>query len=303
MKNEITIHECVKIADQERFWKYLKEYFVRDIFPGDENCFHCSEKYRQNISALHDRDENPLHYLVFCRNGQEIGIALTVVYQTEDGKQFILEFCVFPAFRGNGTGKQCAAALLSWGRENGAKFAELNADGDGRQRFWKDMGFVPNGRDQWGVPLMLLPPQENIVPVVEILNDVQDLWNLESGFLQEVGEQPLDDRKKEQLVRAIEEKQIVFFVAKRLNRPVGICSVSPCFSTFACKCCGMFDDFYIEPAFRRQGIARLLVSHLTKWCAQQEYASILVGCSAGDVGMYQSLGFVNELGRMLAVNL
>ena len=42
----------------------------------------------------------------------------------------------------------------------------------------------------------LLPPQEKIVPVVEILTDVQDLWNLESGFLQEVGEPPLDAEKK-----------------------------------------------------------------------------------------------------------
>ena len=303
MQNEITIYECAEIAEQERFWKYLKEYFVRDIFPGEVNCFHCSEEYRQNISALHDRDENPIHYLVFCQNGQEIGFALTVVYQTEDSKQFILEFCVFPEFRGGGTGKRCAAALLNWGRENGAKFAELNADTDARQRFWKYMGFVPNGRDQWGEPLLLLPPQEKIVPVVEILTDVQDLWNLESGFLQEVGEPPLDAEKKERLVRAIEEKQIVFFVAKRLNRPVGICSVSPCFSTFACQCCGIFDDFYVEPAFRKQGIARLLVSQVRNWCTQQGCASILVGCSAGDLKMYQSLGFADELGRMLAMNL
>lgn len=300
MNNEIMVCECIEMTEQERFWKYLKEYFVRDIAFGESDCL---EEYRQNITALHDRAENPVHYLVFRQNGQEIGFALTVIYQTEDGKQFILEFCVFPEFRGGGTGKRCAAALLSWGRENGAKFAELNAEEDARQRFWTYMGFVPNGRDQWGQPLMLLPPQEKIVPMVEVLTDVQDLWNLESGFLQEVGEPPLDDWKKQQLVRAIEEKQIVFFVAKRLNRPVGICSVSPCFSTFACKGCGIFDDFYVEPVFRKQGIARLLVSYAKKWCDQQGYASILVGCSAGDVSMYRSLGFVSELGRMLAMNL
>ena len=303
MKNQITIHECAQIAEQERFWKYLKEYFIRDIFPGEPDCYHCSEKYRQNITALHDRNENPVHYLVFRQSGQEIGFALTVIYQTEDGKQFILEFCVFPEFRGGGTGKGCAAELLSWGREHGAKFAELNADGDARRRFWKYMGFVPNGRDQWGEPLMLLPPQERIMPEVEVLTDVEDLWNLESGFLDEIGEPPLDDWKKECLTRAIAEKKIIFFVAKRLNRPVGICSVSPCFSTFACKECGIFDDFYVEPAFRKQGMARMLVSYAKKWCDQQGYASILVGCSAGDVSMYSSLGFVCELGRMLALNL
>ncbi len=172
----------------------------------------------------------------------------------------------------------------------------------GEERFWSYLSFVSNERDQYGESLML-PLQEEIVPKVEILTDVQDLWNLESGFLREIGEPPLDDWKKEQLIRAIEEKQIVFFVAKHRGRPVGICSVSPCFSTFACKGCGIFDDFYVDPVFRKQGIARLMVSCAKKWCAQQGYVSILVGCSAGDVRMYRSLGFANELGRMFAMNL
>ena len=52
-----------------------------------------------------------MRYLFFRRDGQDIGLALSVVYASEDGKQFILEFCVFPEFRGNGTGAACAGAL------------------------------------------------------------------------------------------------------------------------------------------------------------------------------------------------
>ena len=304
MQNQITIRECVTPDEQELFWQLLREYFIRDIYPGENEQEPCPKEYRQSIQALHDRAENPMHYLLFHQNGQDIGLALTVVYQTEDCKQFILEFCVFPEFRGNGTGKACAAKLLSWGRAHGAKFAELNAGGDPRRpRFWSSFGFIRNGRDQWGEPLFLLPPQEYIAPTVKILSDTEDLWNLESGFLAEVGEGPMDEAKQERLKKAIADRQITFFVAKRLNRPIGICSVSPCFSTFACKSCGVLDDFFVEPAFRRQGIARLLVSAAQEWCKEQGYASLTVGCSHGDIAMYRSLGFDFELGTMLACNL
>ena len=304
MQNQITIRECVTPEAQERFWNYLREYFIRDIYPGEDHYEPCPEEYRKTIQALHDREENPMHYLLFCKNGQDIGLALTVLYQTEDGKQFILEFCVFPEFRGNGNGKECAAKLLQWGKQRGAKFAELNAGGDPRRsRFWNYSGFVPNGTDQWGEPLMLLPPQEQINVTVEVLTDTQDLWNLESGFLAEIGETPMDKTMQDNLTRAIADKQITFFVAKRLNRPIGLCSVSPCFSTFACKRYGVFDDFFIEPVFRKRGIARLLVSAARNWCKEQDFASLTVGCSTGDIAMYHSLGFDTTLGTMLAVTL
>lgn len=303
MKNQITIWECITLEEQARFWQFLGEYFVRDIYPEEGGYEPFSPGYRQNIQALHDRKENPIHYLLFRQNSQNIGLAMTVIYLTEDAKQFILEFCVFPEFRGSGTGKACAAALLAWGREHGAKFAELNAGGDSRRpRFWGYSGFIPNGRDRWGEPLFLLPPQEYIAPTVEVLLDPEDLWDLESGFLAEIGEEPLDDDKRERLEMGIADQQIVFFVAKRLNRPIGICSVSPCFSTFACGKCGVFDDFFVEPAFRKQGVARLIALAAQDWCREQGYASLTVGCADSDVGMYRNLGFDIRLGTMLAFN-
>ena len=74
MPEGIEVLECSAQEECERFWR-----------------------------GLHARRFNPAKYLFFRRGGQEIGLALTVIYDTEDGKQFILEFCVYPEFRGNGT--------------------------------------------------------------------------------------------------------------------------------------------------------------------------------------------------------
>lgn len=103
--------------------------------------------------------------------------------------------------------------------------------------------------------------------------------------------------------KVIENKQIIFFVAKQLGRPIGIYSVIPCFSTFACRNCGVFDDFFVEPAFRRQGIARLLTRAAQNWCGEQNYASLTVGCADCDTAMYRSLGFDVKFGTMLASEL
>ena len=103
---------------------------------------------------------------------------------------------------------------------------------------------VENGADEWGEPLMILPPAEVVPITVEVLADPEDwqLKKLENGFLKEIGEEPATEEKQEQLAQAIRDDKITFFVAKRGYRAVGMCSVSKCFSTFACTDTGVFDD-------------------------------------------------------------
>ena len=60
---------------------------------------------------------------------------------------------------------------------------------------------------------------------------------------------------------------------------------------------GVFEDFYIQPAYRHQGIARKLVSFAYE---QSGVGSLTVGCADCDVAMYQSIGFKLRLGNMLA---
>ena len=78
---------------------------------------------------------------------------------------------------------------------------------------------------------------------------------------------------------------------------IGCCSVTVGFSTFDYAASGVFEDFYIRPEYRHQGIARKLVQY-----AYQESGvnSLTVGCADCDVAMYRSLGFGISLGNLLA---
>ena len=307
MKNQITIREAVMEQDIAVFWQQLRIYFIRDIFPNpedeDREYFLSDTEYRADMQKIHDRPQDRCHYLFFHRNGQDIGFAMPVIFNTEDGKCFIMEYCVYPEFRGSGTGKACAAVLIDWARENGALYAELNYGSNERRfRFWESLGFVENGVDEWGEPLMILPPKDEVPITVEILSDPEDwqLKKLENGFLKEIGEQMLTEEKQEKLQQAIRDGKITFFMAKRGYRAVGMCSVAKCFSTFACSDTGVFDDFYIEPAFRRKGAARKLAQAAQQWCSDNTVSSLTVCCSPCNEGMYRALGFDVRLGSTFA---
>lgn len=307
MENQITIREAVTENDVATFWEQLHIYYKRDIFPDPENedreYFLSDTEYRAHMQKIHDRQQDRCYYLFFHWDGRDIGFALPVIYTSEDGKCFVMEYCVYPEYRGNGTGKECAKALLDWAKENGALYAELNyGSNDRRFRFWKSVGFVKNGVDEWGEPLMILPPEDEIPFSVEVLGDPTDwqLLKLENGFKKEIGEEALTEEKQKQLQQAIKEGKITFFVAKRGYRIVGMCSVAKCYSTFSCSDTGVYEDFYIEPAFRNKGIARKLAKAAQTWCKENGISSLTVCCAPCDEKMYQALGFDIGLGTTFA---
>lgn len=197
MIENIVIREAVTEEERSLFWERLRAYFCRDIFPDPEDedrPYFLGDDYRRTMESLRTRPVHPVHWLVFSRNGQDVGFALAAVFTGEDGKCFILEFCVLPEHLGGGMGTACARTLLNWAREQGAGYAELNCTTPPRQRFWGRLGFVANGADEWGVPLMLLPPREHRPITVERLTDPTDwqLGKLENGYRQDIGEEPPD---------------------------------------------------------------------------------------------------------------
>ena len=118
-------------------------------------------------------------------------------------------------------------------------------------------------------------PRIGVIPItVEILRDPNDwqLLKLENGFLAAIGEDLLSEEKKKRLQGAIEDSRIVFFIAKRGYRSVGMCSVSRYFSTYACTDTGVLEDFYIEPIFRKLGIAHQLIQAAQSWCKEHHIA-------------------------------
>lgn len=306
MNNKITIREAVTEKDIAAFWEQLYAYYKRDILPDpkDEDLqYFLGPEYRAHMQKIHDRPQDRCRYLFFHRAGQDIGLALPVIFTSEDGKCFIMEFCVYPQFRGNGTGKKCAKVLLDWAKTGGALYAELNYGGNlRREKFWQSVGFVKNGADEWGEPLMILPPEDEMPFTVEILANPEDwqLLKLENGFKKEIGEEALPEEKQKQLQQAVKDGRITFFVARRGCRAVGMCSVVKCFSTFTCSDTGVFDDFFIEPVFRGKGIARMLADAAQGWCRKNNIPSLTVCCASCDEGMYRHLGFHVPLGTTLA---
>ena len=302
----ITLREAMEPEDVERFWDEVALYFERDmqLTPEDEDYdYFLGGQQRLDVERIRERDGDRCPCLFFSRDGADIGFALPVIYASEDGRCLVAEFCVFPAYRGGGTGTACAKALLQWAEENGAAYVELNNSGDARrERFWRRLGFVPNGTDEWGNPLMILPPGEDVPFAVERLVDLREpqLRRLLRGFRAEIGEEPLGDAALERLLVAMGRERIVFFVARRGFRIVGMCSVARCFSTFACGETGVLDDFFIEPAFRKRGIARMLTRAAQAYGKAEGMASLTVCCAPCDEGMYQSLGFDTRLGATYA---
>ena len=236
-------------------------YHRRDIFPeieqAEDLAYFLSDEYLSQLKSLHRRQENRLHFLFFERGGQDIGFTMPVIYGSEDDKCFIMEFCVYPEFRGSRVTPAARRCSL-WARERRASYFELNCDTAPRERFWGRLGFLPNGCDEWSIPLMLRPPEEDAPhhrPSVRPRCGRLAALKLENGYLAEIGETPLDERKQAQLLQAIQEERITFFAAYRKTRMVGMCSVSRVFSTFTCADIGVFEDFFVEPVFRKRARA------------------------------------------------
>ena len=240
MENRITVREALPGAETERFRARLLEYRRRDVFTLPDDAAHLEREgeYFAHMLRLRSREDGRSRFLFFERGGCDIGLALAVIYAGEEGKCFLTDFCVFPEYRGGGTGRECAWSFLAFARESGARYFELNCGGDARRlRFWQSVGFVENGVDEWGEPLLLLPPEDELPIAVEALR-AEDFWQLlrlENGFRAAVGEGCLDRAGQERLLRAVREGRIAFFLAKRGRRAVGMCSVVLSFSTFGCS--------------------------------------------------------------------
>ncbi len=128
-------------------------------------------------------------------------------------------------------------------------------------------------------------------------SQIEELWKLHRAYKAEIGEEMPCDADRESLKVAVKENRIRFYGAWDGDSLAGCCSVTIGFSTFNYAAGGVFEDFYICPPYRHQGIARELV-RLAR--TESGVQSLTVGCADCDVLMYQSLGFSVRLGNLLA---
>lgn len=129
------------------------------------------------------------------------------------------------------------------------------------------------------------------------ISQIDALWELQKLYKAEIGETIPDSEEKARLAKAISEDKIVFYGALDENDLIGCCSITIGFSTFDYRSSGVFEDFYIRPEYRHQGVARRLVQFAYR---ESGVSSLTVGCADCDVPMYQSLGFSIPLGNLLA---
>lgn len=127
--------------------------------------------------------------------------------------------------------------------------------------------------------------------------DMARLWELQTAYKAEIGEDQPTEEDKNRLQEAIEQEKILFYGAFDGAEPAGCCSVTVGFSTFLYAPSGVFEDFYIRPAYRHKGVARALVQFAR---ANSGVSSLTVGCADCDVEMYKALGFSVPLGNLLA---
>ena len=152
----ITIEE-IPVEHIDEFWLLHLKYLVEDRIISDEEdiAYFSGDEYRGIIQA-HMRRAHDRHHMVYFTDGSNrIGAAQYNTYMGEGGKCFILDFWVFPAFRGNGTGHACFAALDSYTKADGAQYYEINSEKADAIRFWKSLGFTENGKDEYDMPLFV----------------------------------------------------------------------------------------------------------------------------------------------------
>ena len=152
----ITIEE-IPIERINEFWNIHIKYLVDDGIISDEEDveYFTGREYRGILEDHMSRSKDQQHMVYFCRGGERIGAASYCTYQSEDGKCFILDYWVFTPFQGNGTGHQCFEALEKYTRANGAKYYELNSEKEDSICFWKSIGFVENGKDEYDMRLLI----------------------------------------------------------------------------------------------------------------------------------------------------
>lgn len=128
-------------------------------------------------------------------------------------------------------------------------------------------------------------------------SEMDDLWALQQLYKAEIGEDAPEAAGKARLAAALEADAIRFYGAWEGETLVGCCSVTVGFSTFAYRPSGVFEDFYIRPAYRHTGIARPLVLFARQ---NSGVSTLTVGCADCDVPLYSALGFTLRLGNLLA---
>ena len=149
--------EEIPAARAGEFWELQFAYLVNDgmIAGEEEKAYFSSDGYRSTLEAYMSREPDRLHMVYFVEDGTRIGASQYCIYKSEDGKCFLLDFWIFPEYRGGGTGGACFQALEVYTARDGARYYALNYAKEASRRFWLAHGFQDDGVDEYGTSRMI----------------------------------------------------------------------------------------------------------------------------------------------------
>lgn len=148
--------EEIPVEKIDSFWEVHYRYLVDDGIVEDEEDkeYFAGSEYRDVIKTHMERNTDRHHMVWFVREDTRIGAAQYCTYHSEDGKCFLMDFWVFPVFRGKGTGHRCFEVLDAYVKADGAVYYEINCEKEDAHRFWESLGFRDSGVDEYDMPLM-----------------------------------------------------------------------------------------------------------------------------------------------------
>ena len=149
--------EEIPVENIDEFWEIHIKYLVEDGIVTDEEDIEYFEgdEYRETIESNMKSPEDPHHMIYFVEGGRRVGAAQYNTFSDEGGKCYLMDFWVFPEFRGDGMGHRCFEVLEERTKKEGATSYEINSEKEDSVRFWKSLGFIENGTDEWGMPLFV----------------------------------------------------------------------------------------------------------------------------------------------------
>lgn len=168
MENNIIIQDAITSEEITLFWEKRNVYMREDIIPNctfgdpitkEEEDWFFSKEYMEHIMGLYFREINKLYLIFFEKDGVRIGFSNYITYHSEDGKCFIVDFCIDIKFRNQGLGRECFHLIESREVHNGATYFALNLSNEKNERFWKSLGFVKNGNDEYNNPIYIYRPK------------------------------------------------------------------------------------------------------------------------------------------------
>ncbi|QQK08682.1 GNAT family N-acetyltransferase [Miniphocaeibacter halophilus] len=158
-ENNLEIKIINSREELDLLWNMRDEYMYRDILSNDKIGLEITEKdrewllspeYRDYMEKLFFRNINKAYPVLLKKEKKVVGFCIYCTYHSEDGKCFIVEYCILPKYRGNKLGTVFFNMIKETEVLKGAKYFELNVSNKRNMSFWMKQGFNFKGIDKYG---------------------------------------------------------------------------------------------------------------------------------------------------------